>query len=233
MQALEDVVLVQLVNDFKEDILVGSDDGLGDLIVAIEETPRDLNDVVDGVFVPLEECQCKGCESVIEGESVKADHNPLPAIYDSLLLDESLDDIEVAALSISLVIFGHFGQHKHEEGRILLKRHLSGILWDGIIDSVDVSAHEALLLAKPLDEQFDGLVALTESAKHVVEMSIVDIELVFEMLLKLVNHHILRSLLHLLEHLIHVVVILRLLVLMAVVVGVVEEDQFELFPSAV
>jgi hypothetical protein len=75
--------------------------------------------------------------------------------------------------------------------------------------------------------------ALAESSEHVVEVAVIDFELVLEVVLKLVDHHILGCLLHLLEDLVHIVVIFRFLVLVAVVVGVVEEDQLEFLPWSV
>lgn len=64
-------------------------------------------------------------------------------------------------------------------------------------------------------------------------MTIIDFKLILEVILKLVDHHILGCLLHLLEHLIHIVVIFRFLVLVAVVMGVVKEDQLKLLSRRV
>lgn len=158
------MVFIQFIDDFKEDVLVGSDDGLGNFVVLVEQTPSDLHYIVNSIFVPLEECQCEGCEAVIEGQPIVADYYPFLVFQDGLLPDETLNHVEIAAFPISLVILSHFGQHEHEEGGILLKRHLRAILRHRGIDLVDISAHKAFLFVKPLDEEFDGLMALTEAS---------------------------------------------------------------------
>jgi hypothetical protein len=73
----------------------------------------------------------------------------------------------------------------------------------------------------------------SESTQHVVEVAIINSELVFEMLLELVNHHILGSPFHFFEDLTHIVMMLGLLAIVGVIVGVVEEDESEFFTQIV
>lgn len=50
--------------------------------------------------------------------------------------------------------------------------------------------------------------AFSKSPQHVVEMTVIDVELVLEVLLEFIYHHISWSLLHLLEDFIHIVMML-------------------------
>lgn len=81
-------------------------------------------------------------------------------------------------------------------------------MWSTVVDSADVGAQEAILFFEPIYEQFYRFVAFSISAQHVVEMAIIEVEFVLEMLLKVVDHHILGRFLHLLEDLIHVIIVL-------------------------
>lgn len=81
-------------------------------------------------------------------------------------------------------------------------------MWSTVVDSADVGAQEAILFFEPIDKQFYRFVAFSISAQHVVEMAIIEVEFVLEMLLKVVDHHILGRFLHLLEDLIHVIIVL-------------------------
>jgi hypothetical protein len=63
-----------------------------------------------------------------------------------------------------------------------------------------------------------------KSAKHIIEVAVINVELSFKMLLEIVDHHIFWGFLHFLEDFIHIVVMLRFLAKISMIVSVIEED---------
>lgn len=71
----------------EKNILVRSDDGLGCLIGAIEQFLGDEDNIIDCIFVVLEEGKCKGSKSVVKRKAIVRYDHPLSIIDDGSLLD--------------------------------------------------------------------------------------------------------------------------------------------------
>jgi hypothetical protein len=71
VESLKDVIFIQFIHDFEEYVLVRSYNSFGNLVVSIEESFNDLNDVVNCMLIPLQKSNSKRSKAIIERKSIE------------------------------------------------------------------------------------------------------------------------------------------------------------------
>lgn len=89
------------------------------------------------------------------------------------------------------------------------------------------------MLSKILDNRSDRLMKFPKATEHVIEVAIIDIIYVFKVYFKLINWHILWSILHYLENLEHIVLTFLFFSKVCMIMCIVEEDQLEIFITCI
>lgn len=229
MISIEDTFLIKYFYNLVVDAVVGCNQSFGSLLEPVECSLYDFDGVQEGMWSYLQKGNCKRCEFVVMGKSIERNDVPLFILQHSSLFHEVLSYAKVTAFSISFEIFLHLGQDEHKKRRILLRIDIYCILSIRfLVDFEYFSPNFGSMLPEVLGDGVDRLMELSKPAEHVVEVAVIDVILSFEVYFELINRHVLRSILHYLEDLHHVVLSFLFLAVVYVVVSIIKENQLEI-----
>ena len=71
MKSFKDMIFIQFIHNFEEYVLVGSYDSLWNLVIFIEKSFNDLDNIVNCKFVQLQKSKRKRGKAIIERKSIE------------------------------------------------------------------------------------------------------------------------------------------------------------------